>query len=616
MADIDIVNFSTKDLDFDDIVANLRNFMRYQDEFSDYDFTGSALSTLINTLAYNTHYNGVYDNFAINESFLDSAIKRASVISHANLINYTPRSATAATAIVDVIVYDDNIDVSNKAENTPIALPDKSLFTTTIDGKQYSFFTESAMFFEKDFTTYTIKNVVLKQGTYVTTQQKYNGSSFQKFVIGNDNVDITTLHVQVYHGDSVYTFERADNVVDIDNTSKVYFLTMDGSGHYQIQFGSGMMGYSLSAGDTVYMSYIACDGSQANNAKSFLFSATPSQLGFSNNATIDVICTSKSAGGSEPEDIESIRLLAPKMFAAQDRCVTESDFQTVIKSQYGNAKSVKVWGGENNNPPQYGKVFVSIIPKQGNVLTSAEKTIVKNIVEKRHVIGTGGIEVVDPSIINIHINSTVYYNPSKSINTTQDIESMARAAILNYNQQYLGDFNSVLKFSKLSSAIDNCDGGIAVDNNNTRIRISSTITPEYGVLIGYTLNLSNAIYRPKVASECVLSTGFYCDNVNGHVCYIDDDPVTSSLRLFYYDKEHRKVIVQSVGTVDYINGVLTIDKLKVTSLEEFEWRFTINPASNDVITRQNQFAVISNDDLTVNAVSVASDSSYIQVSSK
>lgn len=608
----DIVNFTTKDLDYDSIVTNLRNFMRYQDEFTDYDFTGSALSTLINTLAYNTHYNGVYDNFAINESFLDSAVKRASVISHANLVNYTPRSATAATAEINITVFDDNIESQNKT----FTLPGNSLFTTSIDGVQYSFCTESDIVFNKNFTTFTANNVVIKQGTVIKTQQTYNGGSNQKFVLYNNGIDIDTLKVQVLHGVDLYTFTRATDIIDIDNTSKVYFLTMNGNGQYQIQFGSGMMGFSLSAGDAVYISYLVTDGSVANNAGGFVYAGTASTLGFSSSATMKVVCISKSAGGNDPEDTESIRLLAPKMYTVQNRCVTESDYQTIIKSLYGNAKSVKVWGGEKNNPPQYGKVFVSIIPKQGLLLSEAEKDIVLNIVDSRRVVGTGGVEIIDPAIINIHVNTTVYYDRNKSINTEQDIETMARNAILAYSDRNLGNFSSVMRFSQLSRVIDDCDGNLAVQNNSTRIQISSTIQPQFNTLIDYTLDMSNAIYKHKMASESVLSTGFYCTQGKNKLCYIDDDPAVNALRLFYLNEDNKKVVLQNAGTVDYSTGVLTIQGIEFTSLDGTELRFTIDPSSNDVITKQNQFAVISNSDLIVNAVSVTSDGSYVQVSNK
>ena len=607
-----IVNYSTKNLDFDDIADSLRNFMRYQEEFTDYDFKGSALNSLINVLAYNTHYNGVYDNFVINESFLDSSVKRSSVISHANLVNYTPRSAKCATAKVSIIVQDDTIYDVDKV----FQMSADSVFNTTIEGETYSFIAKETMQFAQSQSGYILHGVILEQGNRITTTQRYNGTNGQKFVLANDGIDIDTLSVKVNHEGDEYTFVRATELLDIDNNSKVYFLTMNGNGQYQIQFGSGMMGFSLSANDAVTISYITCDGVKANNARSFDYVGTPADFGFSKDATMTVVCTQKSAGGGQPEDTESIRVMAPKMYTTQNRCVTESDYQNVIKSMYGNVKSIKVWGGDKMDPPQYGKVFISIIPKEGLTLSNAEKNIVLDIVEKRRVIGFGDVQVVDPSIINIHVDSTVYYDPNKSINSQHDIETLVKNAILKYNDTYLGSFESVLRFSKLSSMIDRCDGEVAVQNNNTKIQISGTITPVFGTAIGYTLDMSNAIYKPKIASESVISTGFFCEEGKNNICFIDDDPVTRKLRLFYINDNSEKTVIQSVGTVDYETGVLTIDKLTMTSLVGQTWSFMINPSSNDVMTKRNQFAVIDSHNINVQCLGIASDGSYVQFSSK
>lgn len=609
----DVVNFSTSELDFDSIVASLRDYMAYQTEFKDYNFQGSALSTLINLLAYNTHYNALYDNFALNESFLDSAYKRESVVSHANLLNYIPRSANGATAKVNVSVYDDQFN----STATSVTLPKYSVFTTSVNGADYTFYTDSAHDLLRVNSSFSANNITLRQGTYITLQRTYQGDSNQKFVLNGTNIDINTLGVQVLHNQQLYTFTKADNILANTSESMVYFLSMTSNDRYQIEFGSGVLGYSLSAGDIVYITYLATgdDPTVANGASNFQYQGTLTNLGFSNSAYINVSTIQRASGGALPESTESIRALAPKIFTTQDRCVTANDYRAMILKNFENIRAINVWGGQDNDPPQYGKVFISIIPKTQQQLTSIEKQQILNMLNTKKEL-TKLIEFVDPSYINVAITTTVHYNSNNTTESFNDIQTIVRSAILNFGQQYLNDFGDVLRFSQLSQTIDKAENSIT--NNTTQIRLTVDLEPVYNNNYSYTITTNNKIFQPNSPSDSITTTGFYCTQGGENtVCYIDDDPINKRLRLYYRDANDNKVIINSnIGTIDYEKGILTINDINITDLQTGVLTFTINPSSYDVIGSLNQFVILDNTRLTINVIDDASGAQYTQTNIK
>lgn len=608
-----VVNFTTGELDFDSIATSLRNYMQYQTEFKDYNFQGSALSTLINLLAYNTHYNGLYDNFALNESFLDSAYKRESVVSHASLLNYIPRSAHGAIAKINVTIYDDRFN----STATTVTLPKYSVFTTNVDGVDYSFYTDSAIDLTRNNSSFSANDVIIRQGRYITLQRTYQGDSAQKFVLNGTNVDIDTVGVQVLHDQRLYTFTKADNILANTSESRVYFVSMTAHDQYQIEFGSGILGYSLSAGDTVYITYLATgdDPTVANGASVFNYQGTLSSLGFSSSAYMTITTTQRATGGAYPESTESIRSLAPKIFTTQDRCVTANDYRAMLLKNFENIRAINVWGGQDNNPPQYGKVFISIIPKSEQQLTTVEKNQILSILNTKKEL-TKLIEFVEPTYLYIAINCTVHYNSNNTTHTNNDIETIVRNAILNYGQQYLDDFGDVLRFSQLSDAIDSAEQSIV--NNSTRIRLSIDVQPVYDNDYSYTVSINNAIYQPNSPSSSISSSGFYCtDGPENELCYLDDDPVNKTIRLYRRDANDNKVIIRAnCGTVDYENGTFTIDNLNITAIDGGLLTFTINPSSYDVIGSLNQFAVIDNDQLVIDVINDATNSKYVQTTIK
>lgn len=606
------VNFNVGKLDYDGIVQSLRDYLSYQTELRDYNFQGSALSTLINLLAYNTHYNAVYDNFALNEAFLDSAHKRESVISHASMLNYIPRSAKGSTAVVDISVYDDDFDSTLSS----VTLPKYSVFTTAVNGVDYTFYTNSAYTLARSNSTFTATGVTLHQGTYITIQRTYAGDRYQRIILDNENVDIDSIDVRVLHDQTVYTFTRAENIIDINDTSRVYFLTTDSRGHYQIEFGSGILGYALSSGDVITITYltVGSDPTGPNGASVFAYQGTLSSIGFSNNATMSIITTTRAQGGCEPESTESIRFLAPKMFTTQDRCITANDYKTMILKNFDFVRSVNVWGGQDNDPPQYGKVFISIIPEQGQTITAYQQQSIESLLQSKKEL-TKLIEFVDPQYLNIIIDSTVHYRSSVSTNTSTDIENIVRNTINSYDDANLRDFGTILRFSQLSEQIDSCESSIV--SNTTKMMLSIDVDPVYDSSYSYNIEFNNQIYQTSCASDCVSSTGFYCTaGGEDRVCYIDDDPTTSSIRLYYRDDSDNKVILSTIGTINYTTGSITLNDLNISSVENGTWTITINPASYDVISSRNQFAVIDDNQLTIDVIDDDQQTSYVQTSIK
>lgn len=589
----DTKNFKTGSIDFDDILADFRRYLQYQNEFTNYDLYGSAMSVLMNVLAYNTHYNAVYDNMALNESFLDSAVKRSSVVSHASLIGYTPRSVRAPEATITVRVVNtspDAPDALTLAKNTP--------FVTQVEGETYRFYTGSSKTAVRNGTTYTFEDVSIKEGTYVTETYTYQGNTFEAFTLKNDNVDTTTIRVSVRENElssisEVYSL--ADNILNLTDESKVYFLNQSPEGYYQIQFGTGMLGHALDIGNVVEIEYLTTHGSTCNGANVFTYGGTALV-----NNTVYVTTTQSAVNGADAEDTESIRLIAPRAYATQNRAITAEDYETIVKQYWANTRSVKAWGGQDELPPQYGKVFVSVIPKDGLTLRDSEKEyILENILNPRKSLTTT-VEMVDADYLRISINCTVYFNDNETTLTETDIETAVQNTILTYNENNLGDFNSVLRYSQLTTEIDDTDPSIT--NNITRIMLIGTLDPQLGIQNSYTIRINNPIYQNVSPSESVISSGFYCTDVPNQICYIDDEPVSESLRLFYKNTANEKVVVRNVGSVDYAEGILTINDLNITALAENELNFTINPSSNDVACSRSQFAIIDPLYLTVNAI--------------
>lgn len=578
------------ELDFDAIKSNLKTFLQGQTEFQDYDFEGSGLSVLLDVLAYNTHYNGIYTNLAVNECFLDSASKRASVVSLAKMLGYMPRSASSATATVTATV------TSPTSSPATVTLPAMQPFTTSIDNVSYTFYNRSAVTTALISGAYTFTGLVLTEGTPL--QYKYTMAPGVRFIIPNANADLNTLTVSVQQSASSDLYEvytRADTITEITELSTIYFVKEIDDGLYEISFGNDNLGIALSNGNVVTLDYMVSSLEEPNTASSFTYGGVTLA-----GSSLSVTATAAASGGASPESIDEIKFNAPKYYAAQNRAVTPDDYKAIILKNFPEAQTISVWGGEDNNPPIYGKTYICIKPKEANKLTNLQKEfITNNILESRNIVSITP-EIVDPEFFNIKVTSFVYYNPRATTKTAAQIETLVKESIMRYNDEDLEKFDSVLRYSKLTKIIDETDP--AITNNITRIMIRHPHEVKYNIATQYVLDLINPISQDGgKQGEVFASTGFYIPNSN-ELHFLDDD-AKGNIRLYYTNTNFEKVIVTpDIGTINYETGSIVVRSLTIRAIDGafFEWQ--VKPESYDVVSALNQIVQIDPTLLTVEAI--------------
>lgn len=580
---------SVTELDFDNIKSNLKAFMQSQSEFSDYNFDGSGLSVLLDILAYNTHYNALYTNLAINEMFLDSASKRDSVISIANNYGYLPRSKRSAVAKISMTV-----PVVASTE-TSIVVPKYTAFNGTTTTEQYVFYTRDDQIGNKIGSNYIFDTFELYEGTPVV--EKFNVVDNIEYILQNENIDTSTIRVYVQPSDtslSVETYKFVDTIIGLNASSKAFFVREIEGSKYEIRFGKNNLGVEPEPGAVVTVEYMVTNGSAANGMKLFKYN------GVSLSGTPIITLVSEAINGAEVESNDEIKYNVSRKFRTQNRAVTSEDYIDILSTNYSDIDSISCWSGSEATPPQYGKVFISIKPKSGPFLIPSEKSyILEEILKPRAVIGIYP-ELVDPIYNRLQIETTVYYNPNETNKTATDLINSARTAIIDYNENNLKKFEGILRYSKFISEIDNSDVGIK--NNITQILIRRIVDVIYGNYARYVVELNNPIYDSGVPEEAVLTNGFYIDDTET-VYYIDDNGL-GILRLFYYSADtFQKVFVnQNCGSVNYSTGTITINNLKIVGTVESNFEFIVTPHSNDIVSKQNQIVLVDENYLTVKAV--------------
>ena len=576
-------------LDFDEIKSNLKEFLRAQDKFQDYDFEGSGFSVLLDILSYNTHYNALYTNLAVNEMFLDSASKRSSVVSLAKMLGYVPNSAKCAKALV-------NCTITAPTYNPEVVtLPANQPFLTSIDGVSYTFYNTS------DVTTvavgglYTFNDVELIEGTPL--QYSYYIKPGQKYIIPNANVDLTTLKVKIRDNatdDTFIVYTPADSMTELDSNTKSYFIKELDDGIYEVYFGDGIVGYKPLDGNYLSLEYFVSSLESPNGANTFSYAGS-SLLG----SGLTVLASTPALGGSSPEDIDSIKYNAPRLYAAQNRAVTTEDYKSLIYKNFPQADSIVVWGGEDNDPPVYGKTFICVKPTDSSKLTEAQKDYIRtNIIAPKSIVSITP-EFIDPEYFNVQVDVTAYYNAKISDKTPAQLETIIRETIYNYDDVNLKKFDGIFRYSQLVQLIDNSDQAIV--NNTTKILVRREFTPRYNLSSEYKLNMINPIFNSTIPAESVLSTGFYIPN-SANIHYIDDDG-QGNLRLFYFDANQNKFIVDpTIGEVNYSKGTLIVRNLTITSMADAAFEFILKPESYDVVTAYNQIVQIARQYLKVKVV--------------
>ena len=585
-------------LDFDGIKDNLKTFLSQQDEFTDYDFEGSGMNVLLDVLAYNTHYIGYNANMLANEMYLDSADQRASVVSLAKQVGYTPRSAVASQATIDVLV--------NNATGASITMSRGTKFTTTVDSTNYSFVNNADVSITPSDGVYKFSNLVVYEGTYLNYKYTANTSDTdQRFIIPNDNVDTTTLTVKVQESSSdstTNTYTLATGITGIESTSKVYFLQEVENGRFEVYFGDGVLGQAIADGNIVILDYIVCNRDEPNGATTFTLSGT---VGGFSNVTITTI--NNANGGDDPETIKSIKYNAPRDYTSQDRAVTADDYKVLVKSLYANAQSVQVYGGEDAATPDYGKVYVSIKAKSGSNLTEVTKnSIVASL--KSYAVASVTPVIIDPETTYITLIVTFKYDSSLTTKDVSTLQTNVSDAITSYNTSTLEDFTGMFRYSAVTKTIDGADTSIL--SNITTIKLYKYITPTLNSALKYTLSFNNAFYNPhsehnKTAGGIVSSTGFKInDDSSTNEHFLDDDG-DGNIRVYYLSGTTRIYTSSSYGTIDYTTGEIILTSAHITSISNVDGaastkvRVFAKPDSNDIVPVRNQVLSIDTTNSTV-----------------
>jgi hypothetical protein len=586
------------ELDFDNIKANLKTFLKAQNEFKDYDFEGSGMNILLDTLAYNTHYLGFNANMLANEMFLDSASLRSSVVSHAKTLGYEVSSARAPYATVNVTLI---TDANTKTMSAGTA------FTTSVDSVDYQFVTIADVTASNTGTSVPFDSVKIYEGTYVTSSYTVDTSNIdQRFLVNNPRADTSTLTVKVQNSSSdttTTTYTKATDITQLTSDSTVYYIQETDSGLFEVYFGDGIVSKALSDGNIVELKYIVTNKSLANGASLF---STPSSIDGVTGITVTTVAS--AVGGSGAETIDSIKLNAPLDYAAQGRCVTVDDYKTYTKKLFANTQAVSVWGGEDgsydtstgvSSNPEYGKVFISIKSTTGEDLTTVQKS---NLVAAFAPFKVASITpvIVDPEITYLILNVTFNYDSTSTTSTKDELASLISTTVSNYNSSDLQEFNSSFRHSKLLGLIDDTDTSIL--NNTTTVTMGKFFTP-VASSSSYNINFNNGFFNPHSghnadAGGVIASTGFYLDNSTETEYFFDDDG-SGNLRIYSLSSLGVRTYLNSAaGTVDYANGTISTTALLISAVSDVDGtsstqiRITAIPKSNDVIPVRNQILEI------------------------
>lgn len=585
---------SVSDLDFDNIKSNLKDFLSKQEQFKDMNFEGSGINILMDLLAYNTHYQGFYTNMIANEMFLDSAVRRNSIVSLAKHLGYTPTSIVAPTATINIS--------TKEGEEIPEDLMRGTTIKGTQGGSTYNFVVMETTEWEVGSDGITAaKNIEIKEGKLETLSYIFNNTSTLKYVLPK-TADVSTLTVRVQTSvddSSGYTdaWSLASNFNEIEKTSKAYHIQEIDNGEFEVFFGDNIVGKQPDNNNVIILQYINTQGTSANGigssdkegARVFTYS----------NSTVEVI--SPASGGDNAESNKSIKYYAPKLYQSQDRSVTSRDYEALLLKEYSDIESVFVWGGQDNDPPEYGKVFISIKPKSGLVLDEIKKEdIRKNILKSKNIVSVTP-ELVDADFIFLIVSGDVVYDASKTVLDKNSILSLVKNTIINYIDNDLEKFDKDLYFSKLTNLMD--DSSNSIVGNDINIQLQRRFTPILGITANYSLDFGNPLYHPHDGHiPIVTSSGFKYKDVNNNIFtgYFDDDG-NGKIRIFKHNIFGKKEYVYhentSIGTIDYNTGKIEIENFSPVSLKD-KTHISVNVSTKNknIFASRNQILTIDKND--------------------
>ena len=593
-------------LDFDQIKTSIKDYLRSNSDFSDFDFEGSNFSVLSDTLAYNTYTNAFNSNMIVNESFLDSATLRENVVSLARNIGYVPRSKTASsTEVTFTIVFPDGVDessvtlkkglvcVGDKSDTSYVfSIPEDVTVTTVDQNNAY-----------EGRRTATFENLKIYQGLFLTKQFVVDASLNQKFIINNPGVDTSLLKVYVNEDDDAIEtgalgneYYLLDNIVRTDSTSPIYLIQEIQDEKYELMFGDGIIGKKIANNGVITVNYITTDGKDGNGAKEFSFAGTItdtnrdqnvlqiSRIEFSDENK-NLVLISPSRNGGDIESLESIKTYAPKLYSSQNRAVTSNDYENLIKKIYPNTESVSVVGGEEMDPPEYGNVQISIKPKNGFFVSDFDKTRILTDLKKYSISGINQ-KIIDLKLLYVEIDSSIYFDDSK-VSTADSLKTQIAASLSSYaNSLDLNKFGGRFKYSKVLGIIDSTN--VAVTSNITKVKIRRNLAAFVNQQAQYELCFGNRFHVNSTGFN-IKSSGFTISGEPSTV-YLTDVPnedgksgIISIIKIL--STGEIRIIAKSAGTIDYIKGEINLTTVNITSTVKPNNIIEIEaiPESNDIV---------------------------------
>ncbi len=617
-------------LDFQDLRTQIKDYLRSNSNFTDFDFEGSNFSVLIDNLAYNSYITAYNTNMAVNEAFIDSATVRENIVSLARNIGYVPRSKRAAVAKISFTVDASNIPARfitlnpgvvalGNVENGSFTFstPDKIISTPASNGIA------------------SFENIEIYEGNYLTKEFKVVSSELDaKYILPNTDIDTTTIRVSVTDGTNgtVEVYNAYENIFQVNSESRLFLIQEVSDEKYQILFGDGVLGKKPPNGSTIKVSYIVTNGTDGNGASNFNFAGSLTYPNRNGDSIIDTPVTNNislltvpqaSESGDNIEPVDNVKYLAPRVYASQYRAVTANDYISLVPSVYPNIDSVSAYGGEELDPPQFGKVFITIKPKTGEILSSTAKTAIKAGLKQYTVAGIQQ-EFVDLKYLYVEYDTTVSYDPGL-ITTKEELSSRIFKSIETYSKSSdINSFGGRLKYSKLLSTIDKVD--TAITSNITVLKMRRDLKPAFGQLANYELCYANR-FHADLEGFNIRSTSFNIEGVDGDIFLTDlpnSDGLTGIIRFFTLVDSSPNFINNNAGSVDYVKGEIILSAVNISSSTiSNKIEIEVIPESNDIIAKQNLYIVLdttSGSKLTLleDLISSGSDrsgSSYIPPSS-
>jgi len=590
-------------LDFEEVKVSLREYLRANSNFTDFDFEGSNLSILIDLLAYNTYTTAYNTNMVANEAFIDSATLRENVVALARNIGYVPSSRRAATANITFTV-----DLGQNSDISSVTLKAGLFGLGDFGNTNYTFCTSEDYIspVTDDFASFTIP---IKQGTYLQKQFVVDTSQpNQRFIIPNPYVDTSTIRVDVR--DSVSsgtrkTYAQLDNIVGITTSSETYLIQEVQDEKYELLFGDGVLGKKLENGNSIDVSYLVCDGKGGNGVANFTFAGklVDNDGAIITSGVSDIITNENARNGAEVENIDTIRNLAPRVYSAQHRAVTSNDYESIIPTIFPNAESVTAYGGEDISPPQYGKVFLSIKPKNGRFISDFDKRQLINKLKRYSVAGIRQ-EFVDLKFLYIELDTTVYYN-ANSVLDVNNLKTNIRNSLEIYSKSAdLNKFGGRFKYSKILKIID--ESSAAVTSNITKVIIRRNLDADTSNFAQYELCFGNRFHNRREGYN-IKSTGFNINGVSG-TCYFSDTYInekTGRLFVFRLTTEGKvETVIANAGTVKYDIGEILIDTIRIISTDKPDNVIEIQaiPESNDIIGLKDLYVQLSIPDSDIGCI--------------